>query len=274
LTPGGYWVGKIHEIVALEPFFKDVTKMEHAEFCGDVLLCLAQKSALDGELEISRECSDRLYRTLGSATNLEKYQKMKEPINPGLMRVNEMIFCRNCKEGEGFGKIAQIYPEYIDGISVPDAIAFLSAFMDERIKDCVGIAELHLNERPNEDAAKCMELLSIVAGRYDDFDEEITQRIVKMYSEEEVTLASLQYKKFCAVILAMTSYKGAREKSNGIYSICDDSDADFYAKMADMISESIPEPENRLASLEWVYAGVMKEWDESPSAVWPNWDKS
>jgi hypothetical protein len=272
LTTGGYWVEKIYEIVKEEPFFQNATKLEQTEFVGDVFVCLAQKAALDKELDISRECSERIFSTLRyTIKGTEKYEKMKMPLSPDLMRINEMVFCKNCKEGEGFGDIAKISEGYIQKITDKHAHDFLEAFMDERIVDSVGIAEQHLKKRPNEDAAKCMELLSIVAGRYEEFDDELTQRIVNMYDEKEVTLSSLQYKEFCAVILAMTSYKSAREKSNGLYSTTDHSDADFYAEMTDMISKTIPG--KLLPSLKWVYRGEIKEWNESPSAVWPNWDE-
>ncbi|MDR2724063.1 MAG: hypothetical protein LBB25_02545 [Holosporaceae bacterium] len=273
LTPGGYWVGTIIDIVQDKPFYRDNTKYQFPEFCCDAFLCLAHDAALAGELEISQECSRKLYSFLrDTSLNLKKYEKMKMDLNPHLMHINEIAFIGKEKSGS-LGDIDQVYNEHFVKITDPHARTFVETFVDGRIEDCVGLAETFLQKRDNEDSEKCMELLSIVAGRYQDFDDEITERIVTMYNEEEVTLKKLKYKEFCAAALAMAAYKDIREKSNEIYDPRSIGEAKFFAEMADMIYESIPGKSFENRSLAWVYDGTIKEWDESPSSVWPNWKK-
>jgi hypothetical protein len=171
--------------------------------------------------------------------------------------------------------ISPIFNEHISNLS-PVGSVFVNNVIRLNLKKCKETAvEQSFQSQSTEEAKKCMELLSVVAG-WPRFGGEgsLTEQIVSMYDSGNVTRAKIEYKEFVADVLYMGFYSTFRKIDGTPVDKFDVHKAEFFRLVSNNMYKSIGQKtfENRLGLTgHLVFYSTSPEY--LPYDVWDNWSK-
>jgi hypothetical protein len=171
--------------------------------------------------------------------------------------------------------ISPIFNEHISNLSSA-GVDFVNNVIELNLKKCKETAlEKSFQSQSTEEARKCMELLSVVAGwpRFDE-EENLTDQIVSLYDMEKVIQAGIKYKEFVADVLYMGFYRTFRKNDGTPVDKFDDGKAEFFRYVSDDMYESIQEKSfNDRLGLEKYLVRYSTSPEYYPYDVWDNWYK-
>jgi hypothetical protein len=155
-------------------------------------------------------------------------------------------------------------------------IDFVNNIVKLNLEKCRAMAvEQCFQSQNTEEARKCMELLSVVAGwlRFRG-KKNITKQIASLYDRKKVMRSGIKHKEFVADVLYMGFYSAFRKIDGSPVDEFDKGHAEFFRYVSKSIYESIQEKsfDNRLG-LEEQLVLYSTSPEYYPYNVWPNWYK-
>jgi hypothetical protein len=173
--------------------------------------------------------------------------------------------------------IRPVFNEHISNLTAVGA-DFVNNVVELNLEKCEATAiEQHFQSQSTEEARKCMELLSVVAG-WPAFckEEDLTERIVSLYDREKVTRKGTKYKEFVGDVLYMGFYKTFRKIDGSPVDKFDEHLSEFFRYVSENIYDGISGKsfDDRLGLRDCFVCLLYSSAPEyTLSEVWPNWYK-
>jgi hypothetical protein len=170
--------------------------------------------------------------------------------------------------------ITPVFKKHIADFS-QTARDFVYNILQLNLQKCIGPAKLYFQNKDTEEAAKCMELLALVAG-WPNFHggSELIKQITKMYDKERITIGSITHKQFVGDAL-YTGFCMTFRSEDGIQNQeFDEDNAEFFRWTSCEMYRKIPDGTRLIESRKGLgepLALYSASPEYYPYDVWGNW---